>query len=362
VRETFLLDPGVAFLNHGSFGACPEPVFAEYQRLQRELERRPVEFLGRRFESLLHDARAALAAFVGARVDDLVLVENATAGVNALARSLRLDRGDEVLATDHEYGGLVKTWNHVCARAGAQFVQHPVDLTDPVESLWSAVTERTRVLYVSHIASATAVRFPVEELCRRAREAGILAVVDGAHVPGQIPLDLASLGADVYTGNCHTWLCAPKGAGFLWARPEHQQWLDPLVISWGYDDDSSFAERHGWQGTRDPAAYLAVPAAIEFQRANDWDRVRERCHALLADALDALGREPLAGDFVQMAAFELPPCDVEDVQRRLREEHAIEVPCWEWNGRPLLRISVQGYNTREDLERLVAALREVLAS
>ncbi|MHB1244101.1 MAG: aminotransferase class V-fold PLP-dependent enzyme [Gaiellaceae bacterium] len=245
----FLLDPGVTFLNHGSHGACPAPVFARWQALQRELERNPVEFLSRRFDALLEEARAELAAFVAARTEDLVFVPNATAGLNAVIRSLDLEPGDEVLTTRHEYGAVTRTWEF----AGATLVHaEPDELAD-------AIGPRTRAVSVSHITSPTALVLPVEEICAAARAAGVLSVVDGAHVPGQLPLDLERLGADVYAGNCHKWLSAPKGAGFLWARPEHQRWIEPLVVSWGYGPDRSFADRHGWQGTRDPTAASPCP-------------------------------------------------------------------------------------------------------
>jgi isopenicillin-N epimerase len=364
VRDLFLLDDDVVFLNHGSFGACPEPVFRVYQEWQRELERNPVELLARRLDGLLEESRSALAGFVGADAEGLVFLPNATAGVNAVARSLELAPGDEVLATDHEYGAMAFVWEDACASAGARYVPQPVPVpcesaAGIVDALWAGVSERTRVLFVSHITSPTAMRFPVEEFCRRARAAGIVSVVDGAHGPGQLDLDLGVLDADFYAGNCHKWLCAPKGSGFLYAAPRRRAALQPLVISWGARSDR-FVERHGRQGTRDPAAYLAVRAAIEFHREYLSDR-RAACHDLLADSLDRLGT-PLASPdrFAQMAAVELPPCDVDDVGRRLREEHGVEALVQAWGGRALLRISVQAYNTREDLQQLEAALSQVL--
>jgi isopenicillin-N epimerase len=354
-RAPFLLDDGVVFLNHGSFGACPEPVFAEYQGWQRELEREPVDFIARRLPGLLEDVRSGLGAFVGAEPEGLALLPNATAGVNAVARSVALEPGDEVLSTDHEYGAMRFVWQDACERAGATWVEQPVPVPagEVADIVWAGVTPRTRVLFLSHISSPTAIRFPVEELCRRAREAGILSVVDGAHGPGQLDLDLDALGADFYAGNCHKWLCAPKGCGFLWARPEVRDTLRPLVVSWGARSER-FAERHGWQGTADPAAYLALPAAIAFHREH-LAPAREACHELLAEFLPQLG-SPVATRFEQMASVELPPCDAGQVRRRLWEEHRIEVVAEEWNGRPLLRVSVQIYNTRDDLQTLVAAL------
>ena len=335
----FLLDPDVTYLNHGSYGACPVPVFERYQELQRELERNPMELLARGFYDRMAEARAALAAFVGARDDDLVFVPNATAGLNAVIRSLRLEPGDEVVTTRHEYGAVTRTW---------QFAGATVVLAEPDE-VAAAIGPRTRAVSVSHITSPTALVLPVAEICAAAREAGVLAVVDGAHAPGQVPLDLEALGADVYAGNCHKWLSAPKGAGFLWARPAHQDWITPLVVSWGYDD--GFAKRHGWQGTRDPAAALAVPAAIEAHGALDHGRCRELA-ASYHDRLPPVGPDPAP----QMWATELPPGDSNALQERLRERHRIEVPVRNWEGKRLLRVSIAPYNDAEDVELLLRAL------
>ena len=337
----FLLDPGVTFLNHASYGACAAPVFARYQELQRELERNPVEFLARRFDGLIAEARASLAASVGARPDDLVFVPNATAGLNAVIRSLRLEPGDEVLTTRHEYGAVTRTWEFV----GAKLVYaEPDELVD-------AIGPRTRAISISHITSPTALVLPVAEICAAARTAGALAIVDGAHAVGQVPLDLEALGADVYAGNCHKWLGAPKGAGFLWARPEHQRWIEPLVISWGYGDDRTFADRHGWQGTRDPAAALAIPAAIQAHAGFALERCR-RLAASFYDRLPPVGPTPAP----QMWATEVATDEPEELQRRLFDEHSIEVVVREREGKSLLRVSIAPYNDEADVERLLDAL------
>jgi isopenicillin-N epimerase len=276
--DEFLLRPGITFLNHGSFGACPRPVFDIYQGWQRKLEEQPVEFLGRQINDLLAMARAPLAAYLGTHADNLVYVPNATYGVNIVARSLELALGDEVLTSDHEYGACDRAWRFVCARRGVRYINQPISL--PVESqeavveqLWAGVTERTRVIFLSHITSPTALIFPLAAICRRAREHGIMTLIDGAHAPGQIDLALDQLGADFYTGNCHKWLCAPKSAGFLYARPERQALLHPLVVSWGWESlnpgVSPFIDYFEWRGTHDPAAYLSVPAAIAFQAQYD---------------------------------------------------------------------------------------------
>jgi isopenicillin-N epimerase len=371
LRAAFLLDPDVTFLNHGSFGACPREVIERYQQWQLELERQPVLFLARRLEALLAEARAALGAYVGADPDDLVFVPNATAGVNVVARAIGLRAGDEVLTTDLEYGALDLTWQQVCDGVGARYVRTRIALpvTSPdeiVDTVWSGVSAKTRVLFVSQHTSSTALTLPVADLCRRARDAGIRSVVDGAHVPGHLPLNLRELETDYYAGNCHKWLCAPKGAGFLYVRRELQRDLHPLVISWGYDgDDPSFLSRHERQGTRDPSAYLTVPAAIEWQRRHDWDSVRQRCHELARRAARELGLEALVPDtrhdlFGQMVTLRLPDGAPADLQERLYDDHRIEVPTFEHGDAQLIRASFQGYNDAGDLDRLHAALEALL--
>jgi isopenicillin-N epimerase len=371
LRSAFLLDESVTFLNHGSFGATPRDVFERYQQWQLELERQPVLFLARRLETLLADARAALGDYVGASPDDLVFVPNATAGVNVAAWPVGLQAGDEVLSTDLEYGALDLMWEHVCGDFGARYVRAPVRL--PVESehaivdaVWSRVGPRTRVLFLSHHTSSTAITLPVAELCGRAREARIRTIVDGAHVPGHLPLNLRELEVDFYAGNCHKWLCAPKGSGFLYVRRELQRDVHPLLISWGYEgDDPSFVTRHEKQGTRDPSAYLTVPFAIEWQAAHDWDAVRTRCHELARRARNELGLEALVPDtrpafFGQMVTLRLPAGAPDDLQERLYDEYRIEIPVFERGDDRFIRASFQGYNDEADLDRLRVALHELI--
>ncbi len=271
LRDEFLLDPDVIYLNHGSFGATPRPVFDSYQRWQRELERQPTEFLGRRAGILLEQSRTVLAEYLGTSSANLAYVTNATTGLNAAARSLALGPGDEVLASDHEYGALDRTWRFLAQKQGFQYINQPIPLpvTTPeafVEALWQGVTPRTRVIFISHITSPTALIFPVEAVCQRARAQGILTVIDGAHVPGHLPLNLDALGADYYSGNLHKWLCAPKGAGFLYARSERMHTIEPLVVSWGYKSEqpgpSPLVDYIEWQGTRDISAFFTVPDAF----------------------------------------------------------------------------------------------------
>jgi isopenicillin-N epimerase len=376
LRSEFLLRPEVVFLNHGSFGACPRPVFEDYQRWQRELEAQPVEFLGSRTQ-LLPQARAALATYVGCGRDDLVFIPNATTGVSAVARSLPLKEGDEVLSTDHEYGACDRAWEFACRRTGARYVKAAVPLParsreEVAEAIWAGVTPRTRVVFISHVTSPTALIFPVEEIVRRARAAGIWTLIDGAHAVGQLPLDLVALGADFYSGNCHKWLCAPKGTGFLYVRKELQGLVHPPITSWGRPVDpqapNPFVDEWEWQGTRDIAPFLAVPAAIRYLEERDWPAVRDRCHALASWVRGALleiaGAEPLYPDsrewYEQMVAVQLPPCDNVALHDRLRREHNVEIPINNWGGHPQIRVSVQGYVTRADLETLLRVLPRAL--
>ncbi|MGD8814633.1 MAG: aminotransferase class V-fold PLP-dependent enzyme [Anaerolineales bacterium] len=377
LRSLFLLDPEVTYLNHGSFGACPKPVFESYQRWQRELERQPVEFLGRRITDLMVEARAALAHMLNCATDEIVYFPNPTTAINMVARSLNLGPSDEILSTDHEYGAMDRTWRFLCAKTGARYIRHPLPLPmeSPetfVDSFWQGFNQHTKVVFISHITSPTALTFPVQEICHRARQAGVLSIVDGAHVPGHIPLDLTALGADIYTGACHKWLCAPKGSAFLYTRREMQHLLEPLVISWGWEAEepgpSIYIDHHEWQGTRDPSAFLTVPAAIEFQRQHDWNLMRQHCHQLACQTrqrIQALtGLPPICPDdanwFNQMFAARLPNVDLEALNQRLLEEFLIEVIVRAWNDQPLLRVSIQGYNDMNDADTLIEALTILL--
>lgn len=380
LKQYFLLDPAIHFLNHGSFGACPRPVFEAYQAWQRRLERQPVLFLGREHDSLLKESRVRLGDFLNAAADDLVYIPNATHGVNIVARSLPLQPGDEVLTSDHEYGACDLTWEFLCAKSGAKYIHQPIRLPVQTEEeilsqFWAGVTKRTRVIYLSHITSPTALRLPIEPICALAREAGILTVIDAAHSPGQIPLDLQSLGADVVFGNLHKWMMSPKGAAFLYARREIQPILEPLVVSWGFGENAQFSsgsrfiDFFQWTGTRDPSAALAVPDAIQFMKEHDWENVRRECHALLIQAVERICSlvkmpplYPLDGScFSQMAIAPLPrEADLAILKARLYDECKVEVPLIQWQDRKFVRISIQGYNAPEDVDALVNGLERFL--
>jgi len=375
LRSQFLLGKDITFLNHGSFGATPRPVFRAYQKYQLELEREPVEFLGRRAPDLLEQARTPLAKYLGVGVNDLVYITNATQGINIVARSLDLHPGDEVLATDHEYGAIDRTWRFLAKKSGFTYTNRPVPLPvatpeEWVERFWAGVNPHTRVISISHITSPTALIWPIREVCHRARRKGILTLIDGAHAPGQIPLDLVDLQVDFYTGNLHKWLCAPKGSAFLYAHPSVQSMVDPLIVSWGYESttpgSSTFIDYLQWTGTRDIAAFLAVPDALRFLETHHWDRERRRCHELARRCLQEInaitGLEAISPDelawFAQMVAVRLPErTDLADFARHLWEDRHIEVPVIEWNGQKLIRVSFQAYNDDADLAQLYDAVK-----
>ena len=376
VRADFLLDPDVTFLNNGSFGAVPRVVQHAYEALQREMERNPVLWLARRAPELLAEARRSVAGYVGADTDDLVFFPNPTTAINMVARALRLQPGDEVVATDHEYGAVSRTWTRLCHEGGAQYtrVHIPLPLTTPedyIERVWSAVTPRTRALFLDRLTSATALILPIDELCRRARAAGIVSIVDGAHVPGQLPLDIQAIGCDIFTGALHKWLCAPKGCTFLFARSDIQKWLDPLVTSWGWESDhptcSQFIDYHEWQGTRDLSPFLAAPAAIAFCNAHDWPAVQAEGHrlALLTRTRinDLTGLDSIAPDssIGMMSSIRLPDhVDPVELKARLFDEYRVEAPISVWDGQPFIRVSFASYNTEADSDAVVAALKNLL--
>ncbi len=384
--HAFSLDPGIDFLNHGSFGACPREVLAAQARLRDQLEAEPVRFFVRELEPLLAGARAALGAFVGADPDDLAFVPNATAGVNEVLRSLRFDRGDELVTTDHAYNACKNALDFVADRAGARVVvaHVPFPIDDPDEvvgAVVAAVGPRTRLALVDHVTSPTGLVLPIAAIVRALEDRGVRVLVDGAHAPGMLPLDVAGIGASYYTGNCHKWMCAPKGAAFLWVRRDRQSEVRPLSISHGANspraDVSRFRVEHDWTGTVDPTAVLAIPTAIGFlERLVPGGAaalmVANRDKALAARAVicAAIGaRPPCPGSMVgALAAVELPdgrepptgPLFLDPLQDALFAR-GIEVPIVPFPRWPrrLVRISAQAYNTMPQYERLAALLVEL---
>ena len=383
------LDPSVLFLNHGSFGACPRPVLALQQGLRERMETEPVRFLGSGLEGLWDEARASLAAFIGSDPADVVFVPNATTGVNTVLASLRFSPGDELLVTDQEYNACRNALEEAALRTGARVVVAtlPFPAASPEESaeaILRRATPRTRLLLVDHVVSQTALVMPVAALVREMAARGVETLVDGAHGPGMLPLDLSSLGAAYYTGNCHKWLCAPKGAALLHVRRDLQPGVRPLVISHGANspraDRSRFLLEFGWTGTHDPTPYLCVAEAIRFLGSllpGGWPEVMARNRALalrgrrlLCDALRI--EEPCPESMVgSMAAVPLPdapgpkpqpPLFLDPLQVALWERHRIEVPVIYWPAFPrrVLRLSAQLYNEPAHYEKLAEAVKGLL--
>lgn len=385
------LDPAVAFLNHGSFGATPRPVLAAQQAWRERMEEEPVRFFSTDLEPALDAARETLGAFVGADPDDLAFVPNATAGFNSVLRSLRFSPGDELLTTDHAYNAAKNAMEYVAERDGARVVIAAVPFpgTEPaavIEAVLTAVTTRTRLALLDHITSATALIFPIATLVAELGARGVETLVDGAHAPGQVQLDVPAIGAAYYTANLHKWVCAPKGAGFLWVRRDRQERIRPLAISHGANspraDRSRFRVEFDWTGTADPSAYLSVPDAIRFGDEllpGGWAALRARNHDLALHGRDLLGErlaiEPPAPDAMLgcMASLPLPietqPGRVQGIELSDDPVHeslarlGMQVMITPWPQRPdggpwrrLVRISAAAYNDLEQYRRLAAAL------
>jgi isopenicillin-N epimerase len=377
LRDAFLLEDGVAYLNHGSYGATPRTVLAAADQWRRRMEAQPVRFMQGELPKLLRETAARLASFMGARGEDLVFADNATSGVNAILRSLDFSPGDELLTTTHVYGAVRKTLRYVAARTGATIVEadvpFPVSGEDEIiDAIVRRFSPRTRLLVVDHITSPTALVLPVKRIVQAAKTHGIMVIVDGAHAPGQLDLDIPAIGADFYVGNCHKWLFAPKGCGFLWAAPAAQAEIHPLVISHGYG--SGFLAEFDWTGTRDPSAWLAVSTALDFVETIGADILRDHNHALMREAVDLIaqrwrtqaGAPPsLLGAMATIAVptdrgrFRSAPATLESaaaIHDYLWQDHRIEVPVPVFNGRIWVRISAQIYNRIGDYRRLADAL------
>ena len=386
--DRFLLDREIVFLNHGSFGACPRAVLAAQSRLRERIEREPVTFFVRDLEGLLDEARAALGRFVGARADDLAFVANATTGVNAVLRSLRWEAGDELLTTDHAYNACKNALDFVAAGRGARVVVAPLPfpVTSPdevVAAVMARVTRRTRLALLDHITSPTGLVLPIADLVSALAARGVDTLVDGAHAPGMVPLALDALGAAYYTGNCHKWMCAPKGAAFLHVRADRQAAIRPTVISHGANsprvDRPRFRVEFDWTGTGDPTPFLCVPEAIGEVGSwlpGGWPEIMERNRALALAARDILAASlgvaaPSPASMIgTLVALPLPdgdgrplpsPLYLDPLQERLLADYSIEVPIVPWPSPPrrLVRVSAQLYNDERHYALLAAALREV---
>jgi len=384
LRRLFQLDPEITFLNHGSYGACPKPVFETYQSYQKSLELRPVQFIQEDLYPILDRSRLALASYINCKKDDIIYVSNPTHAVGNIINNVTLDPGDEVLSTNLEYGSCDRMWTYDANKKGYKYIKAEitlpiVDTPSFLKEFWSFGSEKTKYIFISQITSSTGMILPISEIVAEAKKRGIQTIIDGAHVPAHIPLDITDLNPDYYTGALHKWLCCPKGVSFLYVKRERQSGIEPMVKSWGwgeeYDAFKGSTQLHGpsrfvnvfqWQGTRDMSAFLTVPEAIQFQDEYDWDSVRVRCKAMIQDfrnqitertALPKLCPDDWLG---QMATILYPMDDVTTFKQMLYNDYKIEMPTMSANGQSAFRISIQGYNSDSDVDRLLSTLKKFL--
>jgi len=376
MRSQFLLNPEITFLNHGSFGACPKPIFDNYQYWQAELENEPVQFIQKKSAGYLKNAKEALSAYIHCSADDFFFTPNPTIAINTIMHSLRLQPGDEILATNHEYGAMDRTWNFFCKKTGAVYVKQNIPLPiiskeQMLEDFWKGYSNKTKAIFLNHISSATALVFPVKEICDKAKELELITIVDGAHVPGHIDLDIMKLDPDFYTGTLHKWMLAPKGSSFLYVKKTFQQDLDPLVVSWGYEADvpgeSQFLDYHEYQGTRDISAFLTTVEAIRFLKVNNWTAESARCKKMILDyyvsfcqLVDTVPICPVTSEFLgQMCSIPIQTKEPSVLKELLFQKYKIEIPVMQCDHGIFLRISLNAYNSEKDLEILRSALLDI---
>lgn len=376
LKNQFYIRKDLTFLNFGSFGACPKPIFEDYQRWQMELEQEPVQFITVSGIEYLKKSREALADFLTCKADDLVFMVNPSYAMNTVAKSLNLQAGDEILATNIEYGACDKTWDFICEETGAKYVRQKIQLplvskAQFIEDFFAGLTPKTKMVFISQITSSTGLILPVKEICEIAKAKGLLTFVDGAHVPAQIDLNLSELKADFYIGACHKWMMTPKGCSFLFATKEAQKLLKPLVVSWGYKSifpsESTFLDHHQMTGTRDFSAFLTVPKAIEFLEQNNWKSVRKACHELglknisrFCALLNSAPLAPLTNEFYgQLFSIPIQTKEPEKLQKLLFNHYKIEIPVMRQEESVYVRYSIQVFNSQGDLNTLFDALTEI---
>jgi len=369
------LDPDVTFLNHGSFGACPKPIFKNYQYWQKKLEHQPVLFFVDLVYRHLKKSRKTLSEFLGCSDNDIVFFQNPTTAISNIIYSLNLERGDQILMSDHEYGAVVRAWKKWSGKVGVEVIEQPISLPVStkeklIEDISKGITKRTKIIFISHISSATALEFPVKEICDLAKNKGIITIVDGAHAPGQVNVDLNHIGCDFFVGACHKWLCAPKGTSFLFAKKSHQAWLNPLVFSWGkYGDDpssSNFLQEFQYQGTRDMSSFLTLPKVVDFFN-NVIKGRRTACSHIIKkvglELVELLNTDPIYSSpkwINQMVSHPLPVSIPKNIKEILWKDFKIEIPIFNWKDQRYIRVSCNIYNTYDDMDYLLNALRTLV--
>jgi isopenicillin-N epimerase len=376
IKDQFLLDPEVTYLNHGSYGACPGPIFENYQSWQRALETEPVQFITKVMPEALFTSKKALAEYIGCDADDFFFIQNPTTAVNQIVKSLNFQPGDEILTTNLEYGAIDKTFEFYSKKSGFLYRKQKISLPlisreQFIEQFWKGYNGKTKAISIGHCTSATALVFPVKEICERAKELGLITIVDGAHIPGHIPLNLHEIKADFYTGTLHKWLLAPKGSTFLYVNKNWQSRIEPLIISWGYDaaqpTKSKFLEENEMQGTRDTSAFLTVPAIMKFFVENEMEKRQSECRRVVLEQYpvfcELVGAEPLcilSKDFLgQMCSIPVKTDNPIQLKEILYNDYKIEIPVMQLGNETYLRISYQVYNTIDDLQYLKETIKKL---
>jgi isopenicillin-N epimerase len=375
IKDQFLLDPSIIYLNHGSFGACPRPVFENYQYWQRALETEPVQFITKISPEALLTSKQALAKYIGCHHEDFFFTQNPTMAVNQVVKSLKFQPGDEVLTTNLEYGAIDKTFDYYSKKYGFTYRKQHISLPliskeKFIEELWKGYNEKTKAISLGHCTSATALVFPVKEICKRAKELGVITIIDGAHIPGHMPLDLAEIDADFYTGTLHKWLLGPKGSTFLYVNKKFQNLIEPLIISWGYEaakpTKSKFLEENEMQGTRDISAFLTVPTIMKFFLENDLEKRKAACRKVVLEEypqfcklLKSEALCPLSEEFLgQMCSIPIRTYNPLKLKEALYD-YKIEIPVMQHGNKCYLRISFQVYNSSDDLQYLKKTLKKL---
>ena len=372
IKSQFMLDPKITHLNHGSFGATPKPIFNSLVNWQKKLELNPSKHIYDTFD-FLKESRSSLASYINCDKDDVVFVPNPSTALNTIIKSLDLNPGDEILSTNHEYETLDRTWKYISKNTGSKYIQVPISLplkseNNFIECFLKKITSKTKIIFLSQITSSTGLIFPIEKICKIAKEKNILSIIDGAHVPGHIDLDIKKLNPDVYTGACHKWMCSPKGTAFLYVHKKLQDIVKPLVISWGYDSDmpshSQFLDYLQWYGTDDISAYLTMSDTIKFLEKNNWENVSKQCKKLNIWARNEINKllkkEPISDErfLGQMSSIPIESNDILVDQTEFYSKYNIQIPMFKWNDKEFFRISIQAYNTKEDIFILLEALDE----
>jgi len=379
MKSQFLLDTNITFLNHGSFGACPKPIFEAYQQLQFELETEPVQFIQKKLPVYLKEAKKPLAKFIGCDEHDFFFTPNPTFAVNTIMRSMNLQAGDEILTTNHEYGAMDRTWHFYCKKFGVKYIRQEISLPIVskeriIEEFWKGYNSNTKVVFLNQISSSTALIFPVKEICDKAQQLGLITIVDGAHVPGHIDLNISELNPDFYTGTLHKWMLAPKGSSFLYVKKEFQADIDPLVVSWGYESlapsESQFLDYHEYQGTQDVSQYLCTPKVISFLEENNWKEKSKACRKMVMENYqrfcDLVGTNPIcpiSEEFLgQMASIPIRTDKPMELKELLYSKYKIQIPIMPLNGNVYMRYSINVYNSQDDLEVLYQAVTDIIKS